>query len=309
MKHRKIKYSLLFLLLGSCLILSALGFMGRETIYRRYIVDSRTTPYLALVFSGIHDGIYPWELFDTISDPAGNTDDLSLNGTPELSIANDVSGNSAASVSADSTGALLPERSFEQVDKTYFDDAVFIGDSRTDGLMTYGNLKQADFYASVGLSIYDLWTLPFCNVDDNMVTLSETLSQKHYGKIYFQIGINEMGRGTLDAFIKEYEKAITEFHRLQPDAVIFIQGIMKVSKEKSDSDPIFNNLAISERNKRIEALADNRSIFYIDLNEVVCDEEGNLREDLTADQLHLYASRYDIWVDYLLSRGITPAVP
>ncbi len=44
--------------------------------------------------------------------------------------------------------------------------------------------------------------------------------------------------------------------------------------------------------------------FYLDMNEVVCDEEGNLKSSLTFDDIHLYGSKYGIWVDYLKENGI-----
>ena len=143
-----------------------------------------------------------------------------------------------------------------------------------------------------------------CEVDGEKVTLEEALKAKKYGKIYFQIGINEMGRGTLDGFMTAYEDSVEKFRELQPDAVIFVQGIMKVAKEKSDKDPIFNNVGIEQRNERIAALADGKNIFYLDMNEVVCDEEGNLKSSLTFDDIHLYGSKYGIWVDYLKENGI-----
>ena len=113
-----------------------------------------------------------------------------------------------------------------------------------------------------------------------------------------------MGRGTLDGFMTAYEDSVEKFRELQPDAVIFVQGIMKVAKEKSDKDPIFNNVGIEQRNERIAALADGKNIFYLDMNEVVCDEEGNLKSSLTFDDIHLYGSKYGIWVDYLKANGI-----
>ena len=152
--------------------------------------------------------------------------------------------------------------------------------------------------------VYNLWTEKFCEVDGEKVTLEEALKAKKYGKIYFQIGINEMGRGTLDGFMTAYEDSVEKFRELQPDAVIFVQGIMKVAKEKSDKDPIFNNVGIEQRNERIAALADGKNIFYLDMNEVVCDEEGNLKSSLTFDDIHLYGSKYGIWVDYLKENGI-----
>ena len=70
------------------------------------------------------------------------------------------------------------------------------------------------------------------------------------------------------------------------------------------NDEIYSKEGIDARNERIAALADGETIFYIDVNEVVCDEDGNLKQELTFDNLHLYATNYDIWVDYLKHRGI-----
>ena len=141
-------------------------------------------------------------------------------------------------------------------------------------------------------------------MDGQKETLEDALRARTYGKIYFQIGINEMGRGTVDGFMKAYEESVAKFKELQPDAVIFVQAIMKVTKDKSDKDPIFNNPGIEERNARIAELADNRTVFYLDVNEVVCDENGALRKDITFDNIHLLGSKYDIWVDYLKQKGI-----
>lgn len=67
------------------------------------------------------------------------------------------------------------------------------------------------FSATVGMNIYDLWKDAFCEVNGKKVTLEEALKAKQYKKVYFQIGINEMGRGTLDGFMNEYQNAVEKF--------------------------------------------------------------------------------------------------
>lgn len=79
---------------------------------------------------------------------------------------------------------------------------------------------------------------------------------------------------------------------------------MRVTGEKDESDPIFNNTNINDKNEAIAALADNRNIFYIDVNEVVCDENGNLVHEYTIDEIHLKAKYYEIWKQFLLEHGI-----
>lgn len=52
------------------------------------------------------------------------------------------------------TAPEAPKNDFTQVDLSYFDDALFIGDSRTVGLRDYsvGNLKNATFFCHEGMS-------------------------------------------------------------------------------------------------------------------------------------------------------------
>lgn len=54
----------------------------------------------------------------------------------------------------------------------------------------------------------------------------------------------------------------------------------------------------------IAMLANNHDIFYIDVNEVVTDETGNLNPEYTYDEIHLLGKYYSLWTDFLLKHGI-----
>lgn len=47
------------------------------------------------------------------------------------------------------------------------------------------------------------------------------------------LGINEIGTGTADTFAEQYGKVINTIREKQPDAIIFIQSIMHVTKRKT----------------------------------------------------------------------------
>ncbi len=198
--------------------------------------------------------------------------------------------------------------SFTQVPESYFDDALFIGDSRTVGLDEYGGFQESTtFFAKTSLTIYDLFEEPekFAQLaDGTKATLEEALTERKFGKIYIMLGINELGRGTTESFFNVYADAVNRIRMLQPDAVIFIQGIMRVGEEKNNTDAIFNNTNINGRNQAISLMADNRTIFYLEVNDAVCDENGNLISDYTFDQIHLKAKYYQLWKDYLFAHGI-----
>lgn len=197
---------------------------------------------------------------------------------------------------------------FTAVSEDYFNDALFIGDSRTVGLCEYAGMREhADFYAATSLTIYNVFESPkkVAQLDDGTkVTIEEALSQKQYKKIYIMLGINELGRGTTESFFTVYANTVNRIRQLQPDAIIFIQGIMRVSGQKSRTDKVFNNEKINARNEALAAMANNHDIFYLEVNDAVCDANGDLVTEYTFDQIHLKAKYYQLWKNYLLGHGI-----
>ena len=79
---------------------------------------------------------------------------------------------------------------------------------------------------------------------------------------------------------------------------------MYVTEERSQNDAYINNQNIQQRNKNIATLADNRNIFYIDVNEVYADGKGNLSKEYTFDNVHLKGACYGQWVTFLMEHGI-----
>ncbi len=195
---------------------------------------------------------------------------------------------------------------FVEVDNSYFRDALFIGDSRTVGLREYSTVSQADYYAATGLTVYKALESRFVTLDgiDDKLTIEEALNQRQYGKIYIMLGINELGTGTVDTYIDKYTQIVDRIRELQPEAVIFIQGIMKVTTEYSELSDYIHNDDIDERNERLSLLADGQQVIYLDINPLLCDENGGLHEVYTSDGVHLKAEFVFVWVDFLKKYGI-----
>ena len=197
--------------------------------------------------------------------------------------------------------------SYMAVEDDYFADAVFIGDSRTVGLSEYGGLEDvATFYASTGLSVHKLFTAQIVPVQGQKkkITVEEALQGNTFSKIYFMIGINEMGTGTVDTFMAKYEEAVAHLQELQPDAVIYLQGIMKVTTKRSEQGDYITNEGIEERNERISQLADNEKIFYLDVNPLICDETGGMEASYTHDGVHLKGKYIEIWKQFLKEHAV-----
>ena len=200
----------------------------------------------------------------------------------------------------------VPPYVWGSVDESYFDDAVFIGDSRTVGLQNYGDWSdQVTFMASTGLMVHKAMrtkvTLPGSK---NQVTIEEALSAKQYGKIYIMFGINELGRGDAERYLLDYSTFLDKLKELQPNAIIYIQSGLKVTAKRAAKGDMVTNTGIEERNEIIKSLADEKQVFYLNVNEAVCDEDGNLFEDYTHDGIHLKAQYLTIWKDYLCENAV-----
>ena len=204
----------------------------------------------------------------------------------------------------DDLGNMPPEKKFVKKDVSYFDDAAFIGDSRVVGIKLYSGIENGAFYCKEGLTVYNMFEEPLEMPGGSKDTLENALTNNQYKKIYLEIGINEIGIGTIDSFMEQYKSSVDHIRELQPDAAIFLCGILHVKKEKSESEPVFNNGNISARNDRIAQLADNRTVFYVDINESVVDDEGNLNPDYTYDAVHLLGKYYGLLSDCLLEHAV-----
>ena len=79
---------------------------------------------------------------------------------------------------------------------------------------------------------------------------------------------------------------------------------MRVTAAKSTTDPTYNNVNINMRNALLATIDNHHDVFYLEMNDAVCDENGDLNGEYTFDDVHLKARYYDLWVDYLMEHGI-----
>lgn len=202
--------------------------------------------------------------------------------------------------------ALTTTYDYVMENESYFNDAAFLGDSRTLGISDYAGLDGADFYCDNGMTIYKI-------LEDNGVTyqktgekvdMKEVLQEKQYGKIYIMLGMNELGYGNTPMYLKQYLKVIRQIKEWQPGVIIYVMGNLHVSREKNNMETEFNNININDKNVASARLANGRDVFYLDCNPLFTDEEGYLQEELTFDGVHLYAQHYDKWREFLFSHGV-----
>lgn len=183
-----------------------------------------------------------------------------------------------------------------------FSDTLFIGDSRTIGLMQYGDIEEATFFADTGMSVFLLEKKHGYAEDLGKVTFDELLDAKKFGRIYLMLGINELGY-PFESLQKKYQEVVEKIKGKQADAVIYLCANLHVTAEQSDKDEIYNNKNVNRVNEMIAGLADNETTFYLDVNELFDDENGCLSSEYASDNFHVYGKYYADWVEWLRTKA------
>ena len=186
---------------------------------------------------------------------------------------------------------------------SYFDDVLFIGDSRTVGIKEYGYFDNADYFADVSMSVYKVNDKKLAVEGRKKTGLQELLASKKYGKIYIMLGINELGYD-FEYTVEKYQALIESIQEAQPDAIIYICANLHVTEKQSSSDRYFNNENINRFNLAISQLANGENCFYIDVNVLFDDENGNLSREYCSDEVHVKGKYYAAWCDWLLTQAV-----
>ncbi len=175
------------------------------------------------------------------------------------------------------------------VNDSYFADALFVGDSRTVGLMSYSGV-QSCYYAKVSLNIFSVLHTEFITLpgSDSMVTVLGAIEKNPvFKKVYISFGINELGYNSA-SFINAYEYFLDRVMALLPNAEVYIQNVFSVTAAASAKNQYgVNNDAINKTNELLAELARKKGVSYLNLYEQFAGADGTLDTSLTSDGIHL----------------------
>jgi lysophospholipase L1-like esterase len=111
-------------------------------------------------------------------------------------------------------------------------------------------------------------------------------------------GTNDVGnqpgdQQKIDRIVEAYQVLVTTCREKAPEAKIIITAIL----------PRNDNLAVMPEiraiNEQLSKLDDNRTIFYLNVNDKLADAEDKLFDGMTIDNLHLSPKGYQLWADGL----------
>ena len=200
----------------------------------------------------------------------------------------------------------------DPVDMDYFSDALFIGDSRTQGLELYSGVKGATFYDHTGLTVFGVNNPGLVTVDGQDYSIVEALEKgPQFGKIYIAFGMNELGYYNEENYLHTFGVFIEEVKALQPDAVIYLQNLAPVDEAKCKvygQASCITNARVQVFNQLFAQLAREHQVVLVDVYSALMGDGDTLPEGATSDGIHFTRPLYETWLTCLMEHTVDPAV-
>lgn len=199
------------------------------------------------------------------------------------------------------------------VDPSWFDDALFIGDSITEHLRMYCQstlaLGNAQFLSSSSLSAVNaLWPVSEQSVHpkigDVKMRLEDAVAMKNPKYVYIMLGINSISFG-IDLSLDDLELVVDLIKEKSPDVIFLMESVTPMTPNSDIMGDALNNYVIAEYNARLRERCEQNGWYFIDVAEVMTDEYGNLIHEYCSDPyamgIHMTNAGAVAWIDYLLT--------
>ena len=231
------------------------------------------------------------------SEEESSAEESSEEESSEEESSQEESSEEQSSEESSESSVLSGELVMGSVDDDYFSDALFIGDSRIVGLSEYGTIRNATYYAEIGISNAGLLSSG---------ALPGVLSARSYGKVYLCCGINNIGMGA-DTCFSDFEDILDLVRTYQPDAIVYVMSNVYVTPEYWSEHPAFNNDEIRAYNYLLATLDDGDRTVFLNIAGLFESEAGFLDYEWTFDGIHLVADGYETWSYYLKNHAMIQA--
>lgn len=188
-----------------------------------------------------------------------------------------------------------------RIDMRYFETAVFVGDSLTEGLRYWNVIPNTNFCAYVGASPRSIYSGEALAGEDGTTEVPlDALAGYAPDNVYVMIGLNAMVGLENEEVLYYYGQMLEAMRqRLGAGTCFYIQAIAPLRPANNTGVTMER---VREMNKLLAKLAWEQGVYFLDLNEALMDEEGWLRADYAAaDGYHLNVPGYTAWLEYLVT--------
>lgn len=190
-------------------------------------------------------------------------------------------------------------------DTSYFDDAVFVGDSVSLMLSYYaadtGALGDAQFLVRGSYSVaHALNGTMLMTYRGQKLSLPDAIAATGAKKVFIMLGMNDIGLYGIDATLKNWDTLLWAVNKVCPGVEIVIQSMTPVYTGGERGK--LTNPNIDAYNQRLQEFAEENSYGWLDVASSMKDATGGLAERYCSDQyVHLTSDGAATWVQVLKS--------
>ena len=186
----------------------------------------------------------------------------------------------------------------------YMNNCIFLGDSRTVAMVSYGFVSDENVLAKVGISHTSVLSSTFMQNSGKQYTIESYLKSHKAPVIYINYGVNGMNGISEEKYEKAYKEVVEKIMDLAPESEIVLMAIWPVD----DNGPYKGNVKnewIDKYNEFLKTLAEYEGIFYLDVDSVLKGNDGQIKGEYDAgDGLHYRACAYTTILEYVIHHPV-----
>ncbi len=142
--------------------------------------------------------------------------------------------------------------------------------------------------------------------DDFLREIDAVLLGLKPNKVFLNIGTNDMtesryGPGWMDHLMSNYETILRTVRDALPGTIVYIMAFYPANLHMPNRTPMQEEMLrlrtkenLNECNCRLEKLAEQFGQRFINVNDGLTDENGELKAEYTYDGVHMYAEAYKL---------------
>ena len=232
-------------------------------------------------------------MFKLIASATGSTSSSYLENIPSsvsgstAAADKDYDKNANAVNDSEYQETILPES--KDAGQDYIDETLFIGDSNTARMMSYGFTTLDNDIGTVSMGIQHVTAkkCAFFKGYEDGVTIPQAVKIMQPRRIIITFGTNNTIGWSAQTFVTEYKKALDAIHEAYPYADIIINSVPPVHRYRDN--PAITMQTIDSFNKALVNLAKEEGYKFLNSSEVLkAEETGFAKWDYTiSDGIHM----------------------
>lgn len=182
-------------------------------------------------------------------------------------------------------------------------DAFFGGDTRVGSFELYGTLEErnTEVCFTESMNIFQIDEMAADGYDGK--TLYDLLMETEKKNIYLLLGLNEIGYENYDSVAEQFRKLIDDLKNAHPEAgICFVLNYTPSAYYGLTTEQTIERTGAL--NEVIRSLAAENGCFFLDLSEILQNEEGLLKSEYTYNGIHLNPEGVIAAENYILTHAL-----